>query len=556
MQPARRASLRILSLAIFGCTLLPVLLLASGAVIIRQSTHAETDRRLGQTADVLHEQALKVFQSTDVLLETLVELARGQSDEAIRADFALWHDRLKGMSARLPQLQSIWIIGADGRICATDYTETLPDLNVTDRDYYVAQRDRDAGPWVGAVRQPVLGNGLPFFSLSRRRQSAGGGFAGVIVASLLPTDFQKFYHEIGTTPGSYLGLIRRDGAILVRDPPLPQGTPPPASLPILDRIEGPVDHGLTDLVSRADGRERRIAWRRLDPYPVIVLAGEETGAIRATWLGALASHLVFGIPATLLMFVALWVARRRTLALFDEADRRADAEEALQRARRLEALGELTGGVAHDFNNLLMIVLGNVDRMRRRPRDAADIRALDMIVTAVRRGEALTRQLLTFARRRALFPEAIDLAAHLPDMRGLLTHSLRGDIMLAIEAGPEPTAPPGPGGFVVKVDPSEFELAVLNVTVNARDAMPMGGRLTLRLRRITVTSEHDLDDLRGEFVALSLSDTGTGIAPELLGRVFDPFFTTKEIGKGTGLGPMKVPDAIATAQASLTHNGT
>ena len=253
-------------------------------------------------------------------------------------------------------------------------------------------------------------------------------------------------------------------------------------------------------VSPVDGRERRIAWRRIDPYPLFVMAGLETSAIRAEWLGTLATHLVFGVPATMLMLGALWVALVRTRALFDEAARRAAAEEALQRAQRLEALGELTGGVAHDFNNLLMIVLGNVDRMRRRPREAGDIRALDMIVAAVRRGEALTRQLLSFARRRALFPEPIDLARQLADMRSLLSHSLRGDITVDIDTGSPPET------YVVKVDPAEFELAVLNVAVNARDAMPQGGKLTLRLRRVTLTVEQDIDDLLGDFVALSLAE--------------------------------------------------
>jgi two-component system NtrC family sensor kinase len=189
--------------------------------------------------------------------------------------------------------------------------------------------------------------------------------------------------------------------------------------------------------------------------------------------------------------------------------------------------------VAHDFNNLLMIVLGSVDRLRRRPREAGDARALDMIVTAVRRGEALTRQLLSFARRRALDPEPIDLAERLDELRPLIAHSLRGDIAVSLVA--DSAAP-----CVVKVDAAELELAVLNVAVNARDAMPGGGRLAITLRRVTLAPGAAPEGLSGDFVALSLADTGTGIAPELLPRVFDPFFTTKDIGQGTGLGLSQV----------------
>lgn len=530
MQSARRASLRVIALAMVGCVLLPLLLLASGAFVIIRAADRDADRRLTRTADILHEQALKVFQSTDLLLETLLEITRGLSDPAIRAGFPHWRHDLKAMSERLPQVQSIWIIGADGRISATDYTDRLPGIDVSQRDYFAAQAPRDAGLFVGGVLKPLLDNGPPFFGVSRRREGPDGVFAGVVTASLTPGDFLKFYDEIGREPGTFLALMRNDGVQLVRYPPMPNGTSLTPRLPILKAVAGPADRGILTAVSPVDGRERRIAWRRLDPYPVFVMAGLETAAIRAEWLGTLASHLVFGVPATLLMLSALWVALIRTRALFDEAGRRAAAEEALQRAQRLEALGELTGGVAHDFNNLLMVVQGNVDRMRRHPREASDIRALDMIGAAVRRGEALTRQLLSFARRRALFPEPTDLARQLADMRPLLSHSLRADIALEIEAEPPPDS------FVAKVDPAEFELAVLNVAVNARDAMPLGGRLTLRLRRVTLTAAQDIEGLAGEFVALSLSDTGTGIAPDVLARVFNPFFTTKPVGKGTGLG--------------------
>jgi two-component system NtrC family sensor kinase len=172
--------------------------------------------------------------------------------------------------------------------------------------------------------------------------------------------------------------------------------------------------------------------------------------------------------------------------------------------------------------------------MRRRPREVGDIRSLDMIATAVRRGEALTRQLLAFARRRALFPEPIDLAAALADMRGLLEHSLRSDITLTLEAE-------GPAeDHVIRVDASELELAVLNIAVNARDAMPSGGRVSMHLRRIEIAAADHPDGRAGSFVALTVSDTGSGIAPDLLPRVFDPFFTTKEVGRGTGLGLSQV----------------
>src|SRR5262249_12960012 len=153
----------------------------------------------------------------------------------------------------------------------------------------------------------------------------------------------------------------------------------------------------------------------LADYPVYVSAGIETSAILAEWLDALGVKLMFGLPATLLLVATLSVALRRTTRLYAEAERREAAEAALRQSERMEALGRLTGGVAHDFNNLLMIVSGAVQRLLHRPRDEQDRRSLDMIVTAARRGEKLTRELLTFSRRQALAPEVIDLSRRLPE---------------------------------------------------------------------------------------------------------------------------------------------
>jgi two-component system NtrC family sensor kinase len=175
-------------------------------------------------------------------------------------------------------------------------------------------------------------------------------------------------------------------------------------------------------------------------------------------------------------------------------------------------------------------VSGGVQHLMRRKRDADDARYLDMIASAAKRGENLTRQLLAFSRRQALAPRVIDLSQRIPQFRDLLNPSLRGDIELVIEV-PRTPCP-------VKVDPAEFELAILNIAVNARDAMPNGGRLAIRVRPATLA--HGPEDLSGAFAEVAMTDTGRGIPAEVLPRVFDPFFTTKEVGKGTGLGLSQV----------------
>ena len=208
------------------------------------------------------------------------------------------------------------------------------------------------------------------------------------------------------------------------------------------------------------------------------------------------------------------------------------AEEALRQSQRLEAMGQLTGGVAHDFNNLLMVITGAADKLGRTIQDERLARSLEMIATAVKRGKDLTSHLLSFARRQTFETAVLDLTEMLPKFEEMLKRSLRGDIEIRtrVDGGP----------CRVHVDPGELELALLNLGVNARDAMPDGGILSLAIRRVELFGGADIDGLRGTFVAVELADTGVGIPAEALTRVFDPFFTTKGPGKGTGLGLSQV----------------
>ncbi|HEY1414689.1 MAG TPA: MASE1 domain-containing protein [Caulobacteraceae bacterium] len=200
--------------------------------------------------------------------------------------------------------------------------------------------------------------------------------------------------------------------------------------------------------------------------------------------------------------------------------------EQLLQAQKVDALGQLTGGVAHDFNNLLMVVSGQVDVLLPRLSDPQQLRSLDAIKAAVARGSSLTQQLLTFARRQSLNPEAVDIPRALETISGVLKSSLGEAIGLELDFS-EAIWP-------VEVDVHELELAVLNLVSNARDAMPGGGEVRIRV------GNSDPADSPGEFVEITVSDTGVGMTPEVLAKAFDPFFTTKPEGKGTGLGLSQV----------------
>jgi PAS domain S-box-containing protein len=211
-------------------------------------------------------------------------------------------------------------------------------------------------------------------------------------------------------------------------------------------------------------------------------------------------------------------------------------EEALRQAQKIEAIGQLTGGVAHDFNNLLQVIIGNIETLRRNgqatPR--AD-RALESAFAGAKRAAALTQRLLAFARRQPLNPKPIDVNALIAGMSDLL-HRTLGE-MVDIETVR------GAGLWRVEVDPTELEAAILNLAVNARDAMAEGGRLTLETSNASIDRLYaaaHADVAPGQYIALSVSDTGTGMSPEVLSKAFEPFFTTKPVGQGTGLGLSQV----------------
>lgn len=219
---------------------------------------------------------------------------------------------------------------------------------------------------------------------------------------------------------------------------------------------------------------------------------------------------------------------RRLLA---EIRQRQEAEQSLRHAQKMEAIGQLTGGVAHDFNNLLMVVCGGVNLLERTNDPGQRARILSSMRDAAARGEALTRQLLAFSRRTALTPEPTDLSALLEGMRILIAGALRGDIVINISIAPDL--------WPVLTDSTQLNLVILNLAVNARDAMPNGGTLTIEASNATLGGPNHYP-ISGEFVRVEVRDSGVGIPAEILDRVFDPFFTTKEVGKGTGLGLSQV----------------
>jgi len=264
------------------------------------------------------------------------------------------------------------------------------------------------------------------------------------------------------------------------------------------------------------------------------------GAGAERWMRYIAVALLLVMAGVMVALVA--AAQRALSAANTELTRRADAltesnsqltrevaerqkaQSALAQAQKMEAIGQLTGGVAHDFNNLLMVISSGLRLLETRDDPEKRAGIVNSMRQAVDRGAGLTKQLLAFSRRQKLSPEVVVVQERIEGLSTLLERSLREDIALKLDFDAAPLA--------AKIDPGQFELAVLNLAVNARDAMPNGGVVAIQVRP---RRERD-----GEWIAVSVSDTGVGMSPEVQARAFDPFYTTKEVGKGTGLGLSQV----------------
>ena len=208
---------------------------------------------------------------------------------------------------------------------------------------------------------------------------------------------------------------------------------------------------------------------------------------------------------------------------------RHDAEERLRQAQKMEAVGQLTGGVAHDFNNLLAVILGNTELLSMQS-DEPNLR-LEAITRAATRGSELTQRLLAYSRQQPLRPQTIDLVELTDGMADMLARTLGETIEIKTRTPP--------GLWSASADPGQVENALLNLAINSRDAMPQGGKLTIDCMNVTLYQAYVTENpeaLAGDLVVLAVSDTGTGMSAEIQARVFEPFFMTKEVGQGSGLG--------------------
>ncbi len=536
---------------------------------LRDALLADTDRQLTRLDMVFAEQTGRAVETVDFILKNAIEtLQAARRTPPLHTDAiaATLNRRAEGVR----QLIAVALTDSSGKVILSSRPEATADLGEAARQ---AVAFHAAHPDAGLrISEPLrLPDQAWTALLTRRINAPDGSFDGIAIALLNLSYFQDFFRAVELDDKGAIVLHHRDGTVLTRYPPADAAIGTSfAALPPFTEVLSKSLSGSILMTSPVDGSQRLVAIRALRAFPLAVNISVDVDEMFATWRRqTLIFALGAGVAALSTGGLLLLLARRsreneRLVVEYarakEEAERanidlrqqiaeRERAEAALNQAQRIEAVGQLTGGVAHDFNNLLTIVLGNVELLERgRPEDERNKARLAAIRTAAERGATLTGQLLAFARRQKLVPRPADLNAVIAGMDGLLRSALGSHVALEKRLDPSP--------WKAMVDPTQIELVILNLAINARDAMPAGGTVTIETANATIGARDPRarpgtgdpatgEPGPGEYVVIAVHDTGQGMQPEILAKVFEPFFTTKPPGAGSGLGLSQV---LGTAQ--------
>jgi len=476
----------------------------------RSRTLRAAEDHVELTVGLLREHALDVFATQELAQEQIQARTAALDWEAISRSQELV-SFLRKLRDRMSQISSIWLADGLGHVRASSGLPYPQALTLENSEEFRAHRAHARGLFVGGQR-------LGTFGLSWRRLSATGEFDGVIGIEIAVQYFENFFRGVDAAERSRAVLVRADGSVLAADP----STAEPPRFPPGSRLMQSIASGVQNekWETSPAGITHFFRWRQLDPYPVYVAYTVDQDVALGPWYGRVVLYA--------LLAAGVWAA----LCLISHfAARRAAAEAALQQAHRMEAIGQLASGMAHDFNNLLTTVIGNLDRIALHRQATADIRRFAATaLRAAERGTSLTARLLAFARQQPLHPTAVRIDRVLDAILPLLRDAVGEAIDVACE--------PNPDVLAIRIDPGQFEAALLNLALNARDAMPRGGTLRITARNAIVAADEAQrrEIPAGDYVIMEIADTGSGMPADIARRAFESFFTTKGVGKGSGLG--------------------
>jgi signal transduction histidine kinase len=506
-------------------------LCSTGAGELRERRTVATDVSV-RMVRVAEEQALKLLDLDMALQSRIADLVQDKTADQIRSDREL-HDRFQELGAGYPQIADIAIYDEDGQLLANSRTFPSPVASVSGKPRFERLKHLGPATTVSEDDRSLL-SGETVFATSTARRDSNGRFKGAVSIALRPAYFENFYHELMTdgTPIA-ITLMREDGRVLARwspgvnvDPLKPTYS---ALTPLLPKLP---EAGEMQMHSDIESADKIFAYRRVSRYPVVVLAAYSVSEMYTGWMRhMLYTGTLFCLPCFALVLILKLCLRHLEQEeqtwhrLNTEAEKNRSLEAARKESLRLQSLGNLVGSVAHDFNNLLMALSANVEVGKRSnlPGFQSNLQNMER---AIRSGSSLTRRLLGVARKQPLRKEVVSLQS-LGEEFGLVRASLPERITLQLQI-PEDVWP-------VEVDPTEFELAIINVAVNARDAVSGYGRFCISAQNVTLDDASHLP-VRGDFVMLGLTDNGRGMPAEVSRHAFEPLFTTKPMGEGTGLG--------------------
>ena len=516
------AGLQAMRISLTAALMIPPAMLIFGALVLWQSAwHAAWDD-LHWKVIAAHENASRNFENRLLALRRVEELSYGLSDAQITRHEPELHATLADLS--FPHEDDLFIVSAAGDLLVTAHRA---QQNIADRDFF--HRLQATDDVVVSERLISRVTGQPMFVMAQRRLDRDGHFAGAVGVTVPINKLELNYLETPLARNDFdtaLMLIRSDGIWLVRSPAPAAGYPsdgvPRSIVQAMARANS--GHLLAESRIRG-GAMTLLTYRKIADLPIFVAASLPRSAVAMRWIETLVPHLYFGVPAYICLVLVTIVAIRRTQTVLataqaytEEQQHRKTAERVATAAQKMEAVGGLVSGVAHDFNNTLAIIVGQGELALKAPERAPT--ALRHIVDAAQKSSYLIKQLTTFVRTDPIDPKVIDVNAEVQRMAVVLQSALGGLSTLDIQ--------PSPRSCRIKVDPVELEMALLNLAVNARDAMPKGGELEMAI------------ECGRETVELRVCDTGQGMSQEVAERAFDPFFTTKAAGKGTGLGLSQV----------------
>ncbi len=525
-----------------------VLTIAVTALLARRDYDRRFDEAragLATEAFFLSDHANRLFEVARIALAGANSLAGERDWDAIAADPVLSR-QLRDLARSIPYIEDIWLNDAVGELRATSFAFPSPQSNAVDRENFKAALQDVDELFVGPlIRGKVTKR--PTFLLSNRMESPYGIFQGMVSVTADLAYFSDYWRAVDLPYDARVTITRVPSLeVLAEYPPSDDMSATPAGL--ADAVREFPGSGTFAAVTP----ERRLgAFRQVGGRPIYLTVDIAEAAVTAGWKAWLANILPVPVTAIALFGVLSWLAIRdsrleqraqRSLAaaneeLRREMDQREQAEGQVRQLQKIEGIGQLTGGIAHDFNNMLAIIVGSLSLMEKRlERGDRDIgKYLSAAQDGAARAAALTQRLLAFARKQPLAPQTIDPNRFVAGMSELLqrtlTEAIRIETVLAA------------GLWKVHADPVQLENVVLNLAVNARDAMPSGGRLTIETSNASIDSAYsaaNADIPAGQYVMLAVTDTGAGMPPDVINRVFEPFFTTKGVGKGSGLGLSQV----------------